>query len=358
MHHDMGLTGYLLTPVYIAAHPLIMSPLHFLQQPVRWLKAISSHRAYSSAAPDFAYALCSRVVTAEEKRSLDLSCWKQALNGADVVRPDTMERFAQDFGPCGFRREAFTPCYGLAESTLFVSCKMEGPVVTSVDGPAFEQGRIEVVSRGTPHSRSFVSCGGQAGADLAIVDPETHRRSGNDVVGEIWVAAPSVADGYFEKPDATGSTFAITIDEESSKPYLRTGDLGFVHAGDLYVTGRLKDLIILFGRNIHPEDVEDVVRRANLEPKVGRVAAFGVQTSQGESLVLAASVASQEAQPPASIRALAVAIREEISVGCGLQARIVIVPPKAIPVTTSGKLQRGACRDAFVSGELTLLAEA
>jgi acyl-CoA synthetase (AMP-forming)/AMP-acid ligase II len=358
MHHDMGLTGYLLTPVYIAAHPIVMSPVHFLQQPVRWLRAMSRYRAISSAGPDFAYALCSRVVTEAEKRELDLGHWRQALNGADVVRAETMDRFARDFESCGFRSEAFTPCYGLAESTLFVSCKMGGAVATSVDADSLERGDVRVVAHGSPGSRAFVSCGGQRGADLAIVDPEARRRRGEDAIGEIWVSAPSVADGYFGQPDATGETFGVGLAGEGSARFLRTGDLGFLHEGDLYVTGRLKDVIILFGRNIHPEDVEDAVWRAALDPKVGRVVAFGAQSADGESLVVAASPSSQAVCTSERCVALAAAIREVVSSTCGLRARVVVVPPKSIPVTTSGKLRRGACRTALAAGDLVVLGQA
>ncbi|HVR99989.1 MAG TPA: fatty acyl-AMP ligase, partial [Thermoanaerobaculia bacterium] len=238
LYHDMGLIGNVLQPLYSGARCVLMSPWAFLQSPARWLRAISRYRATTSGGPDFAYDLCVRKVRPEQRAGLDLSSWTVAFNGAEPVRAETLERFAAAFAPCGFRREALYPCYGLAEATLFVTGGAPGePPAT---GP-FE-GRTLVAS-GRPDDASL---------EVAIVEPESLARRGEDEVGEIWLRGASVTGGYWSRPELTEASFQAAT-AEGDGPYLRTGDLGFLRGGDLYVAGRLKDLIIIRGRNHYPQ---------------------------------------------------------------------------------------------------------
>ncbi|HSK81412.1 MAG TPA: fatty acyl-AMP ligase, partial [Thermoanaerobaculia bacterium] len=247
LYHDMGLIGTVLQPLYTGAVSYLMTPGAFLQRPARWLEAISRYRATTSGGPNFAYELCVRKVGEAERESLDLSSWQVAFNGAEPVRAGTLRRFAEAFAPCGFRATAFRPCYGLAEATLLVSGgRPEGePRVRALDAEALE--RHDVVEGDAARSRELVGCGA-AMQEVLAVDPESGDPCPPGGVGEIWVAGPSVARGYWERPEETATTFGARL-ADGTGPFLRTGDLGFVSGGELFLTGRLKDLIILRGRN-------------------------------------------------------------------------------------------------------------
>ncbi len=252
-YHDMGLIGGILQPLHGGFPATLMAPVAFLQNPLRWLAAISRDRATISGGPDFAYDLCVRRIPAAEREALDLSSWEVAFSGAEPVRAATLERFARAFAPCGFRRQSFYPCYGLAEATLIAS-----------GGPAFA-GAVERVfeARALDSHQAVLAVEGKrlvgngqclTGQRLAIVDPETSISCPPGVVGEVWVAGPSVAQGYWNRPEETGATFGARL-PGGGGPYLRTGDLGFLDGGELFITGRLKDLIIIRGRNHYPQDV-------------------------------------------------------------------------------------------------------
>ena len=270
VYHDMGLIGNVLQPLYVGARCILMPPLAFLQKPARWLRAVSRFQATISGGPDFAYQLCAEKVGAAERRELDLASWRIAFNGAEPVRAATLERFTAAFAECGFERRAFYPCYGLAEATLFVSGgdPAAPPVTLEAAAPALEAGRIE--TPGAAPGRRLVGCGTpHLDARVVIVDPETRQPRAPRQVGEIWIAGPSVARGYWRREEANAEAFDGRL-SSGEGGFLRTGDLGFLDdGGELFVTGRLKDLVILRGRNLYPQDVEATARDAHPALRAG-----------------------------------------------------------------------------------------
>jgi thioester reductase-like protein len=337
LFHDMGLIGTVIQPLYQDKPVTLMSPLDFLKKPLSWLRAISTLRASISGGPDFAYALCARKAQPQDLADLDLSCWKLAFSGAEPVRAETLDHFARVFGDAGFDRRAFYPTYGLAEATLFVSggAPGRGHRALSCDARALREGRVEP---GT--DQKLVSCG-PAGpeVDIAILKPDGSRAQPGEI-GEICVQAPSVADGYWDAPEATAERFA--------PPLLKTGDLGFLQDGELYVAGRLKDLVIVRGRNHYPQDLERTAEDAHAAVRPGGVAAFSVPTDDGEGLALAVEVAP-EADPDEVERAIRslVAARHEVAVD-----GLALLPPRQLPKTSSGKIQRHAARRAWLEDKL------
>jgi acyl-CoA synthetase (AMP-forming)/AMP-acid ligase II/alkylation response protein AidB-like acyl-CoA dehydrogenase/acyl carrier protein len=356
MFHDMGLGGVLQT-MWVGGRCVLMSPQAFLQSPARWLKAISTYRATTSGGPDFAYELCVRRVVGDERKGLDLTEWRVACNGSEPVRATTIERFSEAFAPSGFRRRSFHPVYGLAEATLLVTSEDPNtdPVIESFSATALEVGRGEVAESGAVE-RALVSCGHPwPGLDLTIVDPETHEQYGVGRVGEIWVRGPNVAVGYWGKDAETAASFgALTADGKG--PFLRTGDLGFVHDGRLFVTGRHKDLVIIRGRNHYPQDIEASVSECHPALVKSGCAAFSIDGADGELLVVVQEVsrsALRTLDPPEVIRA----IRRSVSEEHALQTHaVVLVKPSTIPRTTSGKLRHSECRRAFLDQSLPSVA--
>jgi amino acid adenylation domain-containing protein len=352
LDHDMGLIGGALQPLWSGGRAVLLSPLAFLSRPRLWLEAVSRFRATTSGGPDFAYALAARRIPVAERAGLDLASWEVAFNGAEPVRAATLERFAEAFGPCGFRREAFVPCYGLAEATLLVSGgrSAEAPRVRA--DPA-EDGAAEAVG-----DTARVGCGrAWPGEELRVVDPATALPLPVGRVGEIWVAGPSVAAGYWGRPEESAATFGARLASEDGGgggTYLRTGDLGFLdEAGELFVTGRQKDLLVLRGRNVYPQDVEAVAEAGHPALRLGGAAAFGVEVEGEERLVVVVEVERRrEAEAGAAAAAVAERVVAELDV-----AAHAVVPVRAggIPRTTSGKVRRGACRAAFLGGALAAL---
>jgi amino acid adenylation domain-containing protein len=337
LYHDMGLIGNVLQPLWSGGRCILMSPQAFLQRPARWLEAISRYRATTSGGPNFAYDLCVRRVGPEQRAALDLSSWRVAFNGAEPVRRATFDRFAAAFAPCGFRREAFVPCYGLAEATLLVAA---GPDGSSTEGP--------------------VSCGAPVGGEVVVVDPETGAAVAPGVEGEIWVGGPGVAAGYWNRPAETAETFGAML-PNGGGPYLRTGDLGFLREGELFVTGRRKDLIILRGRNHHPQDLELTAERAHPALQPGGAAAFSVDSGAEERLVLALEIVRARSVPvrvrPGGEEALAEDVAAEVRRALAAEHEVsvhevVLLAPGALPRTSSGKVRRGACRAAWQAGTL------
>ncbi|MDY7093378.1 MAG: amino acid adenylation domain-containing protein [Acidobacteriota bacterium] len=381
-HHDMGLIGTLLHPLFLGASAWLMSPTSFLRRPARWLRMISRHRATLSGAPNFAYRLCAESLSEEDKEGLDLSSWRVAFCGAEPVQAATLERFRRAFAGQGFSSRALLPCYGLAESTLLVSgvAHEEAPRILELDAAALEQQRVEAWSPGDseapavsppherPERRRLVSCGPpDRRQQLLVVNPATGEPLGPGQVGELWLRGPSVAQGYWRRPSATAELFhalPAAGPTESPRGYLRTGDLGFLESGELFLTGRLKDLIILRGRNIHPQDVEEIAGAADPRLAVGAAAAFGVdREGRGEGLVVVQELdrghrrMAQELQDGGSPE-LPRRLAEEVARGLGAAATVVLVPPASIPRTSSGKVRRGECRRRYLAGELTVLAQA
>ncbi len=357
LFHDMGLIGNVLQPLCLGVPSVLMSPVAFLQKPLRWLRAISHYRASTSGGPNFAYELCVRKIPPEQRADLDLSCWQVAFNGAEPVRAGTLARFAAAFEGCGFRRQAFYPCYGLAESTLFVTGgpATQPPLVRPVDKSALAQNRVLAPQDGREGVCHLVASG-QTWPDqpVTIVDPHSLTPCPPGTVGEIWVSGPSVAQGYWEKPNETERVFQAHLADSDEGPFLRTGDLGVVMAGQLFVTGRLKDLIIIRGRNHYPQDIELTVAGSQPVLRPGCGAAFSVDVTEQERLVIV-----QELRWTADVDLDGVidGIRQAVAERHELEAyAVVLLPPKTIPKTSSGKLQRHACRAAFLDGSLPALA--
>ncbi len=358
LFHDMGLIGGVLQPLYSGYLAVLMSPLGFLKRPVRWLEAISSRRAVISLGPNFGYELCiSKVADADVER-LDLSSWVHALTGSEPVRAETLERFARKFAPAGFRRESFKPCYGLAEATLFVSgMTAAAPPVLELHPRQLGAGEVAPVGESAASGAALrlVSNGGcHPSQTVRIVDPDTRRLAGEGRVGEIWVTGPNVAAGYWRRPEETAASFGARIEGSEEGPFLRTGDLGFLHEGALFVAGRRKDVLIVRGRNHYPQDIEATVSGCHPDIEMGGVAAFGVPAGGEEGAVVAAEVRGTTGAE--AVGAVARAIRQAVAEAHDLSLHaVVLVRRHAIPKTTSGKLQRSAFRDRFVAGDLPVL---
>ncbi len=355
-YHDMGLIGGILQPLYGGFPTVLMSPARVVQQPLRWLEAISSFRATTSGGPNFIYEACVDRLRAEDCQALDLSSWRVAFNGAEPIRAETLDRFAEKFAPFGFRREAFFPCYGLAEATLFVSGgpKASGTVEQLVSKASLACRRVAAPQSSADRVR-VVGCGCPAADQLlAIVDGETLVRCAEGQIGEIWVSGPGVAQGYWRHPQETEETFHARLSQDGGERYLRTGDLGFVRDGQLFVTGRLKDLLIIDGRNYYPQDIERTVEACHRALRAHRGAAFAVD-EHGEQLVVVHEV-ERNGRGVALAEVLS-AIQQAVSEEHELPLHaVVLVGVGGVPKTPSGKTQRLHCRDLFLRGELPVLA--
>ena len=357
-YHDMGLIGGILQPLYVGCPNILLSPMAFLQRPLRWLQTISKYRATTSGGPNFAYDLCLRKITPEERDTLDLSCWGLAFNGAEPINPDTLDRFAEYFAPCGFRRSAFYPCYGLAEATLIVSggYKDQPPVIRTFDAKALENHQVVDALSDENGVRELVGCGNTIrDQQIAIANPDTLTTSGRDEVGEIWVKGLSVAQGYWKKAADTERTFKAFLKDTDEGPFLRTGDLGYLRDGELFVTGRLKDLMIIRGLNHYPQDVEATMQRSHrlLRPLAG--AAFTIEREGSERLIIVSEI---ERGRNHNLPEIFTAIRREISAEHELfVAAIVLIKAGSIPKTSSGKIQRHACRSGFLEGTLEAVGQ-
>jgi len=359
-YHDMGLIGGLLQPVYQGLHCTLMSPMSFLQRPVRWLEAISRYRGKVSGGPNFAYELCVHKVTEEQKKRLDLSCWEVAFNGGEMVRAETLERFSEAFSGCGFRREAFFPCYGLAEATLFVSGghlqkKSAGAgrlstLVTKKPAPA----------RGGGQENASVSVGSiPAGQRVLIVDPQTRLPQPEGCPGEIWLSGPGITRGYWDREAESQAAFNARLAGSEAGPFLRTGDLGFICDGELYLTGRLKDLLILEGCNHDPDGIEATVESAHPDICPGGSAAFTVEVNCQERLVVVAEYGVEggrysafEAEQVRMEIATVIVARHELR-----PFDILLVRPRSLPKTGSGKIQRHLCKERYLAHSLELWTE-
>lgn len=354
MHHDMGLMGGVLQPLYLGRPMILMSPTSFIQKPIRWLQAISNHHATTSGGPNFAYDLCRQKITPEQKAELDLSTWRTAFNGAESIRAQTLEDFTQYFQDCGFRHNAFCACYGMAEATLIISGTTSAtpPKVIAVDGVALEQNRVRGTEEKTISTRQIVSCGrSDPGKTLAVVDPVTSIPCAENEVGEIWVSGTGLAQGYWARPDETASTFEAHL-ESADRPYLRTGDLGFLQGEELFVTGRLKDVVIIRGRNHYPQDIEWTAQNSHPDLRAGHSSAFSVPVEGIERLVIMQEVERQALRSLNSDEIFK-AIRQTVSEGFHLQVyAIILLKPGSLPKTSSGKVQRSASRAAFLDNAL------
>jgi acyl-CoA synthetase (AMP-forming)/AMP-acid ligase II len=372
--HDMGLTNGIVQPTYIGRPCVLLPPQSFLQRPMRWLQAISRYKGTVSGGPNFAYELCARKITPEQCENLDLSSWYAAYNGAEPVRADTLKRFVATFAPYGFRPSFLYPCYGLAEATLMVSGGplKDEPTVYAAQAAALEQNRVAEASDQQHYVRTLVGCGhAMPGTRVVIVHPESLTRCAPEAVGEIWVWGPTVSRGYWSRPEETERTLRAYLADTGEGPFLRTGDLGFLKDGELFVTGRLKDLIIIGGRNLYPNDIELTVEHSHPAVRSGCCAAFSVDVAHEERLIVAAEVercyrtenrldrnwTSLSAPRPlldvgAMVRAIRRAVAEEHDVRVHAA---VLLRAGSLPKTPSGKVQRNACQAGFLNGTLATL---
>jgi len=360
LYHDMGLIGNILQPLYLGTSCYFMSPVAFLQKPIRWLQAISHYQATTSGGPNFAYELCVSKVTPEQIASLDLSSWELAFNGAEPVQAETLEKFAAKFKPCGFRKEAFYPCYGMAETTLLVSGgeKTTAPLVLNIDKSAIEQHQVVVTNEQQPETRQIVSCGKTwLEQKIAIAHPETLTQCSPQEVGEIWVSGANVAAGYWQRPEATQETFQAYLADTKEGTFLRTGDLGFIYNGELFVTGRIKDLIIIRGQNHYPQDIELTIQNSHPALRSGCGAAFSITVAGEERLVIAQEVERSYIRQ-LNVDEIVGAIRQAVSQQHELQVyAVVLLKTASIPKTSSGKIQRQACRNGFLAKTLDIIGE-
>lgn len=356
-YHDMGLIGGILQPLYVGAPVTLMPPLAFLQKPIRWLQAISNVQATTSGGPNFAFDLCVRKFKPGQLENLDLSSWKVAFTGAEPIRANTLEQFAKTFEPYGFNKAALRSCYGMAETTLIISGGISGtaPTVYPVDAAALEKNQVRV-SQDSQAEIRIVGCG-QALQDLevVIVDPECLMPCPANQVGEVWVAGASVAQGYWNQPEQTQETFHAYL--SSKGPFCRTGDLGFLLDNELFITGRIKDLMIIRGQNHYPQDVEITVENSHpaLRPSAGAV--FTVEI-KGEERVVIVQEIKRSYLRNINIQEVVGNIRQAVAAQHGLQIyTTALVKTGSIPKTSSGKIQRYACQTQFLNGALSVIGD-
>ena len=355
--HDMGFMAGVLEPLYAGLPVVLMPAAAFLQKPFRWLDAISRYKATTSGGPNFAYDLCVRKTTAEQRATLDLSSWSVAFNGAEPIRAETLDRFADAFADCGFRREAFYPCYGLAEATLMVTggVKAAPPVTACVSARGLEKNEVRA-GAADQNVRRLVGCGGtMPGQKVVIANPQTLASCESDQVGEIWSSGASIARGYWNNETETEQIFNAHLVDTGEGPFLRTGDLGFVTGGELFVTGRLKDILVIRGKNHYPQDIELTAERSHPALRPGCGAAFAVEHQDEERLALVQEIDIRRA---IDLDDVIERIRRAISEEHELQVyAIALVKPGAVPKTSSGKTQRRACREAYFAGGLDPVKE-
>jgi acyl-CoA synthetase (AMP-forming)/AMP-acid ligase II len=354
LFHDMGLIGKVLQTIYTGAHAVLMSPLAFAQRPVRWLRAITTYQGTFTGAPNFAMDLCVDRIPVDERADLDLRSLRILFSGAEPIRPATIARFAAEFGPCGLDEAVLVAGYGLAEMTLVACCSEIGAGIRTLPASrdCLQRG---VLVPGNDHQ--LVSCGPPAGdRKMAIVEPATCTALPEDTVGEVWLAGPDMADGYWQRPEESAEVFGARLAGTGEGPFLRTGDLGLIHDGELYLTGRMKDIIIFGGRNYYPQDIELTAESVGDPVRRGATAAVAVDHPDGERLVLLAEVRPRD---PVSHTfdepALCWEIKKRVSAEHGIRVNdVVLVAPGSLLRTTSGKLQRAACAAAYSSGRLKL----
>ena len=357
--HDYGLVEGLLEPLYNGTPCYMMSPFSFIRRPFHWLETISRYKATHSQAPNFAYDQCVRRITPEQLAQLDLSSWKAAGNAAEPINPKVLARFLETFAACGFRAETFSPAYGLAEATLLVSFSPsdEAPTVLNLDPDALQQDRIVLASPSQKIVRQVSGCGRLVcDTKVAIVNPDTMTRCDEDRVGEIWVSDPSVAQGYWQRDEATRETFQAYLKDTGEGPFMRTGDLGFMYDGQLFISGRVKDVVIIRGTNHYPQDIEWTVQHSHpaLRPENG--AAFSVQVEGEEKLVITQEIERGYRQK-LDLDEVMATIRQVVAEEHEIQVyAIVLLKTGTTPKTSSGKIQRSACRRDWLNGNLSAIA--
>ena len=367
--HDMGLIGGILSSLWQGSTTTLMAPFDFLQKPLRWMQAVSKYGGVVSGGPNFAYDLCVRKITPEQRDALDLSSWKMAFNGAEPIRSSTVQRFAEYFAPAGFSSNFMFPCYGLAEGTLMITAayREQGAKIGAFDAKLLAQNEVREATADTVDARHLVSSGRPIpGHEVVIVSPDSLQEVPAGRVGEIWVSGPSIALGYWNRPEQTAETFHATLADREGKRFLRTGDLGFMHEGELFVTGRVKDVIIIRGRNYYPQDIEVTVEKLSEQVREGCSAAFSFEVDGEERVVVVAELdrafRPRKTDTPEEVEQQLAAIKTTIRKGIVEQHEIpvhdvVLLKINTIPKTSSGKIQRSACRNMYVNGTLEIWGE-
>jgi 8-amino-7-oxononanoate synthase len=356
-YHDMGLIGGILNPLYLGATQVMMSPVAFLTYPIRWLRAMSDYGCTVTGGPNFAYAWCTTKIKPEQCEGLDLSSWEVAFNGAEPVRADVMDEFNKKFEPYGFNPKAHYPCYGMAETTLIVTGgdRKEAPVIRAFDRNELVQHKVVQIDESDRRARNLVGCGQVLQEeDVLIVHPETRRPLPEDEIGEIWINSPSCGLGYFERPEMTAEVFHARLSPDNGKQYVRSGDLGFMHHGELFVAGRLKDMIIVRGVNRYPQDIEATVESCHPATRSGGAAAFALTRWDREHLVIVVEVdrGKKSRDWDDVFKAIRTSIAEEHELP---PDAIVLVRGHSIPKTSSGKVQRHACKNDFENKNLNVV---
>ncbi|RSN25896.1 acyl-CoA synthetase [Amycolatopsis sp. WAC 04169] len=353
LFHDMGLVLGLITPLALGMRSVLMDPLAFIERPVRWLELLGDHNGSWSAAPNFAFHYAASRVREEDRAKLRLDRVAAIVNGAEPINPGVLDRFHETFAEAGYTPDKTRPAYGLAEATVFVTTGPGVPPrVTTFDRAALGAG----TARPSDDGLKLVACGVPVGQQVALVDPETGVALKDGSVGEIWVHGPNVGTGYWQKPLESTETFGarLTGDHEGlpDGPWLRTGDLGVRYDGEVYIAGRIKDLLIVDGRNHYPQDVEATAASADRDIRPGSVAAFAVEGTDTEAAVVVAERRGHSALTTEDERTLAAAVRRLVSDAHGLALRdVVLVPAGLVPRTSSGKIARSACRDRYLAGD-------
>ncbi len=360
MFHDMGLIGGVMQPLYTGLPAVLMSPIALAQKPFLWLQAISKYKITTSGGPNFAYDLLCQKVTDEQRASLDLSHWSVAFSGAEPVRAETLAKFAELYEPCGFKKEAFYPCYGMAEATLFITGgnAQNYPTISHLDQIALTEDKVVAIAPDHPNSKAVVSCGRTwLGDEIIIVDPETKIECASDRVGEIWAAGKGIGIGYWQRQEQTQNTFQATLVDNPNKTYLRTGDLGFIKDGELYITGRIKDMMILWGRNHYPQHIEETVETCHPALRLNHGAAFSIEINGEEQLVIAHEINRSDLRnlnAEEVIGAIRLAVGEQ---NLANVFAVALLKTGSIPKTSSGKIQRRACQSMFLDGSLSTVAQ-
>ncbi len=355
LFHDMGLIGNVLQPMYLGIPCILMPPVAFLQKPIRWLQTISKYRATTSGGPNFAYDLCVNQIRAAELADLDLSSWDLAFSGAEPVRAETLKRFGDKFAECGFSYQAFYPCYGMAECTLLATGgnKYQSPVIDEFNAKDIKENLAVKSDVSSLDNRLFVGCGrAHLETTAIIVDPESLTRCQPGKIGEIWIAGGSVAAGYWHRPEITQETFQAFLQDTEEGPFLRTGDLGFLDNEELFITGRLKDLIIIRGRNYYPQDIELTIEKSHPALRENSSATFAIDLVEGDGLVVVCEVERtylRRLNVDEIVKAIKIALSAEHELD--LHA-VTLLKTGSILKTSSGKIQRHACKAGFIEDSL------
>ncbi len=360
MFHDMGLIGNVLQPLYLGTPSILMSPVFVAQQPFEWLKAIAHYQATTSGGPNFAYDLLCLKATPEKLANLDLSSWKVAFSGAETVRAETITRFSHIFANYGFNQSAFYPCYGMAEATLLITGgkQEQPPIIKYIDSSALEQNKVVEVASETRASKAIVGCGKTwLDTKVIIVNPKTLTPCEEDEIGEIWVSGKGIGKGYWEQTEETKNTFAGYLQDSKSIPYLRTGDLGFLSDGELFITGRLKEVMMFWARYCYPQHVEHTVEKCHPALRKNAGAAFAIERDGAERLIIVQELERSHLRSfdlAEIVTAICQSVGEEHEVEV---YAIALIKTGSLPKTSSGKIQRRGCRKDFLEGNLNIVAQ-